>query len=304
MARTFVVRSILLIFALAITQLSVSQTVVQNPSSTQTINQPSGTTFTVNGVQTLLWPNIFRIANEGNSMVFRDMSQTDAWFMVMKNDGNSTGDIQFFGNFTHGGSITPNPANTGSIGTASSPWQTGFINFLSKAAGQFRIDHPLDPLHKVLQHSFVESPDMKNIYDGIAVLDTNGEMWITLPDWFQALNSDYRYQLTAIGMPASGLYIAKELSANKFKIAGGKPNMKVSWQVTGIRQDSYAKAHRIQVEETKPPELQGKYLYPEGFDRQDGDRIAKTQNATGDRSTSQASPAAANESEGNQHQLH
>ena len=66
MARTFVVRSILLIFALAITQLSVSQTVVQNPSSTQIINQPSGTTFTVNGVQTLLWPNIFRIANEGD----------------------------------------------------------------------------------------------------------------------------------------------------------------------------------------------------------------------------------------------
>ena len=38
---------------------------------------------------------------------------------------------------------------------------------LSKAAGAFRINHPLSPATRYLQHSFVESPDMKNIYDGV-----------------------------------------------------------------------------------------------------------------------------------------
>src|SRR5207247_3447819 len=36
---------------------------------------------------------------------------------------------------------------------------------LSKGSGSFKIDHPLDPANKYLYHSFVESPDMKNIYD-------------------------------------------------------------------------------------------------------------------------------------------
>jgi hypothetical protein len=35
--------------------------------------------------------------------------------------------------------------------------------------------------------------------------------------------------------------------------------------VTGIRQDAYANAHRIQVEEDKPPQEQGHYLHPELF---------------------------------------
>ena len=36
-----------------------------------------------------------------------------------------------------------------------------------------------------------------------------------------------------------------------------RPGVKVSWQVTGIRQDAYANAHRIQVEEEKPPQGAG-----------------------------------------------
>ena len=39
--------------------------------------------------------------------------------------------------------------------------------------------------------------------------------------------------------------------------------MKVSWQVTGIRQDPYAEAHPIQVEEVKPAHERGTYLHPE-----------------------------------------
>jgi hypothetical protein len=140
---------------------------------------------------------------------------------------------------------------------------------LSKGAGSFKIDHPLDPANKYLYHSFVESPDMKNIYDGVAVLNDKGEAWITLPEWFGALNRDFRYQLTSIGafMP---VYIAEEIVNNRFKIAGGKPGGKVSWLVTGIRQDAFANAHRIPVEEEKAGSEKGTYLHPESFENAAG----------------------------------
>ena len=44
-----------------------------------------------------------------------------------------------------------------------------------------------------------------------------------------------------------------------------KPGMKVSWQVTGVRKDAYAEAHRIQVEEDKPAEERGFFIFPELF---------------------------------------
>lgn len=134
---------------------------------------------------------------------------------------------------------------------------------VSKAGGSFKIDHPLDPENKYLYHSFVESPDMKNIYDGIIVLDNDGKATVMLPDWFCALNKDFRYQLTSIGAPSGDLYISKEIADNKFEIAGGKPNLKVSWQVTGIRKDPWAEKNRIQVEVNKNQDEKGKYLYPD-----------------------------------------
>ena len=133
---------------------------------------------------------------------------------------------------------------------------------LSKGGGGFKIDHPLDPENQYLNHSFVESPDMKNVYDGVVVLDANGEAWVELPAYFETLNKDFRYQLTAIGAPAPGLYVAQEIEDNRFQIAGGLPGLKVSWQVTGIRHDPYAEAHPILVEEDKDELERGKYLHP------------------------------------------
>jgi hypothetical protein len=132
---------------------------------------------------------------------------------------------------------------------------------LSKAAGAFKIDHPLDPANKYLSHSFVESPDMKNIYDGMVTTDANGEAVVELPSYFEALNRDFRYQLTVIGAFAQAI-IAGEIADNHFTIKTDKPNLKVSWQVTGIRQDAYANAHRIVVEEDKPAAERGTYLHP------------------------------------------
>jgi hypothetical protein len=121
---------------------------------------------------------------------------------------------------------------------------------LSKTAGSFKIDHPLDPGNRWLSHSFVESPDMMNVYNGNAVLDQKGEATIQLPDYFGALNRDFRYQLTTIGKHAP-VYVADKIARNQFRIAGGTAGLEVSWQVTGIRQDDYAKAHPIVVETAK-----------------------------------------------------
>jgi hypothetical protein len=135
---------------------------------------------------------------------------------------------------------------------------------LTKPFGSFKIDHPLDPENKYLYHSFVESPDMKNIYDGIVILNEHGEAWVDLPEWFEALNKDFRYQLTCVGGFAP-VYIESEISDNRFKIAGGKEGMKVSWQVTGIRHDPIADLKRIKVEEYKSDTERGLYLYPEAY---------------------------------------
>ena len=147
---------------------------------------------------------------------------------------------------------------------------------LSKGSGSLKIDDPLDPANKYLSHSFVESPDMMNIYNGVVVLDSKGEASVTLPGYFEALNSDFRYQLTAIGAPGPNLYVAEEISGNHFKIAGGKPGAKVSWQVTGVRQDAYAKAHRIKVEEDKPAQERGHYMHPELFGATEKEAIGAT----------------------------
>jgi hypothetical protein len=162
----------------------------------------------------------------------------------------------------------------GVVGVSNSG-QAGYFNgnvtvtgTLSKGAGSFKIDHPLDPENKWLYHSFVESPDMMNIYNGNVILDEKGEAVVKLPDYFEALNKDYRYQLTCIGEFAP-VYISEEINNNQFKIAGGKKGMIVSWQVTGIRKDPFANAHRIIPEVDKSIEEKGKYIHPKEYGVQD-----------------------------------
>jgi hypothetical protein len=147
---------------------------------------------------------------------------------------------------------------------------------VDKAASAYKIDHPLDPENRYLSHSTVSSPDMMNIYNGNAVLDANGEATVDLPDYFETLNRDFRYQLTSIGAPGPNLYISDEINGNQFVIAGGKPGMKVSWQVTGIRNDAYANTHRATVETDKSIEEQGYYLHPEEHGKSDEMGIIKS----------------------------
>jgi len=153
------------------------------------------------------------------------------------------------------------------VGTNYAGYFFGNVNVtgtLSKAGGSFKIDHPLDPENKFLYHSFVESPDMMNVYNGNVVTGADGQTWIELPEWFEALNRDVRYQLTVIGEFAQAI-VADEVRDNRFLIRTDKPNVKVSWQVTGIRQDAFANANRIPVEQDKSEDQRGRYLHPKAF---------------------------------------
>lgn len=138
---------------------------------------------------------------------------------------------------------------------------------LSKGGGSFKIDHPLDPANKFLYHSFVESPDMMNVYNGNVVTDAQGYATITMPEWFETLNRDFRYQLTVLDEDDSDEFIlvkvTREMRENHFTIRSSKPFAKVSWQVTGIRHDPWANKYRIPVEQWKNDRERGKYQHPD-----------------------------------------
>ena len=120
-----------------------------------------------------------------------------------------------------------------------------------KGGGGFRIDHPLAPESKYLSHSFVESSDMLTIYVGSAVTDDDGVAVVELPEYFDALNRDARVQLTAVGQLALVAVDGDECD-NRFTIRSDPPGVTVSWLVTATRQDPWAQANRIVVEEEKP----------------------------------------------------
>ena len=131
---------------------------------------------------------------------------------------------------------------------------------LSKSAGSFTIEHPLKPETHFLQHSFVESPDMLNVYRGNGEI-VNGECLIEMPDWFSPLNGeiqdDYSYQLTSIGKQ-NYLWVKKEMKKGKVVFAGEKDG-KFSYLITAIRHDDYAEKNRIKVEIEKDEEKKKQY---------------------------------------------
>ena len=154
---------------------------------------------------------------------------------------------------------------------------------LAKGGGSFKIDHPLDPENKYLYHSFVESPDMMNIYNGNITTDGSGYATITLPDYFEALNRDFRYQLTVINEADTGEFlwaqVVKKLRGNQFTIRSSRGNLEVSWQITGIRHDAWAEKNRIPNSVDKVGSEKGKYLHPEAFN-QPADRSVQMAPAT------------------------
>jgi len=159
-----------------------------------------------------------------------------------------------------------NASSRGVLGLASSPAVAVYASGNSVTTGtkSFEIDHPLDPANKYLRHYCTEGHEPLNAYSGNAVLDEAGQAWVDLPDYFEAINRDFRYQLTTIGGWAP-VYVALKIENNRFMIAGGQPGLEVSWRVEAVRNDAYVRANGAPVEIDKPEEVRGKYLHPELF---------------------------------------
>ncbi len=179
----------------------------------------------------------------------------------------------FIGGAPSGDGLYAAPSNGGTGNAATLDGNVDVTGTLTTGSATVRIDHPLDPANQYLQYSGVQSSEMLNVYTGNVVLGANGRGVVMLPKWFEAANADFRYQLTAIGAPAV-LYISREIREGSFEIAGGTPNMKVSWTVTALRHDGYALAHPAQVEVKKPAAEQGRYLHPEVYGQAQAKGIA------------------------------
>jgi len=170
------------------------------------------------------------------------------------------------------GGVGQNGASDGFAGYFSGPTVVygsfqvqGDLN-VSGGTKNFKIDHPLDPENKYLYHAAVESSEVLNIYSGNITTDESGEAQVTLPDWFEAINRDFRYQLTVVGTFAQAI-VADEIKGNHFKIKTNAPGVKVSWQITGIRSDAGIRKQPFKIEEEKPQAERGTYLAPEAFDQ-------------------------------------
>jgi trimeric autotransporter adhesin len=209
----------------------------------------------------------------GGIGVFGSAQATSGFAVGVEGATNSPGGVggQFV-NVSGSGTVLLGSSGSGyttvfTVDASGNGFYAGNLNVkgkLTKGSGSFKIDHPLDPANKYLSHSFVESPDMMNVYNGNIATDRRGLATVNLPDYFEALNGDFRYQLTVIGQFAQAI-VAKKIAANRFVIQTSKPNVEVSWQVTGIRHDAYANAYRIPTEEDKPTAERGHYLHPEVF---------------------------------------
>jgi hypothetical protein len=137
------------------------------------------------------------------------------------------------------------------------------------------IDDPLDPAHKYLNHASVTSSQQLNVYSGNVTTNGKGFATVRMPRWFQALNRSFRYQLTVVGKPGQFVQamIVKELAHNHFTLETSKPSVKVSWQVTAVRHDRFAKAHPTRVIVSKPKADQGKYVNPQVYGKARSDGI-------------------------------
>jgi hypothetical protein len=139
-------------------------------------------------------------------------------------------------------------------------------NFKATGTKMFKIDHPLDPENRYLYHAAIESSEVLNIYSGNVITDESGDAVVHLPEWFEALNKDFRYQLTVVGTFAQAI-VADEIRSNRFSIKTSAAGVKVSWQVTGVRNDRGMRKHPFKAEEEKTEQERGHYLQPEAFDQ-------------------------------------
>jgi len=187
-------------------------------------------------------------------------AQLDTAASIIDADANSTGNSLAVRAYS--GDAVAIRAIAGGTGANIAMFAVG--NTDATGVKSFAIDHPLDPANSVLKHYSAEGPEPYNVYRGNVRLDIRGEAWVALPAYFSEINKDLTYQLTCVGGFAQ-VYVANEVQNNRFKISGGKSGMKVSWCVTGVRNDAYVRHYGIQAESKKSAAERGFYLTPEAY---------------------------------------
>ncbi|UCC43470.1 MAG: hypothetical protein JSU65_10035, partial [Candidatus Zixiibacteriota bacterium] len=203
----------------------------------------------------------------GNIGVYGSAVENYGWKRGVYGSASGTGDNYGLYGFANDGDATTNYGVYASAANATTNYAGYFqgdvtiTGTLTGGSPSMRIDHPEDPDDMYLQHASVVSPDMMTVYNGNIVTDSDNRAVVTLPGYFETLNGDFRYQLTVIGSFARAI-VLEEIKDNRFIVATDQPNVKVSWQVTGIRRDPYAMAERLQTEIVKAAPEQGKYQHP------------------------------------------
>ena len=129
----------------------------------------------------------------------------------------------------------------------------------------FQIDHPLRPETHYLNHFCTEAPEPLNAYSGNITTDAQGYAVVQLPDYFEAINRDFRYQLTVMDSSDDFVLakVARKIHNNQFVIRTSKPFVEVSWRVEAVRNDRWVQEYGYQTEQEKEDAIKGKYLNPE-----------------------------------------
>ncbi len=173
--------------------------------------------------------------------------------------------------------------------TTGKVWVNG--DFTALGVKAFTMDYPLDPTNKILMHAAVESNEVLNSYSGNVVTDASGKATISLPDYFEAINKDFRYQLTVVGGAFAQAMVSKEISNNKFEIATNQPNVKVSWEVKGIRNDARMKMNPFTAVQEKSAAQKGKYLDPKSHNQPESKSVSYDANLSSSLTDTKVAPA-------------
>jgi hypothetical protein len=172
------------------------------------------------------------------------------------------------------------PAANLAVGVLGENPQNGAGDYAIYALGRFAatgpkaflIDHPLRPAEAFLAHFSMEGPEPYNIYRGSVVTDDEGKAVVRLPDYFEAANKDFHYQLTTVG-PNTQAWIIQKIQNNTFIIGTNQPRVEVFWTVTAVRNDPYARHFMLPAEIEKQGDMRGRYLLPELYNAPEDARI-------------------------------
>jgi hypothetical protein len=107
---------------------------------------------------------------------------------------------------------------------------------------------------------------MLYVYAGTAVTGDEGVVTVVLPDYFDALNGDARVHLTPVGRLAF-VTVGGEVQDNAFTIRSDPPGVNVTWLVTGVRRDAWARVNRVATVEDKPDAERSRYRHAVEYDQ-------------------------------------